>query len=166
MGWDRTRHLSSGRIKRGMFRTLNRGLHLLEPYPKTIVSQRQSPQPKSSDCVPWTGQTCATDPVGIGVGTLKKRLAGAHGNRTHQEPVSRPLTGFEDRTEHQQRKRSPVMPIKDLRRTYQIRSVGPTGYLPVSSPKSGESVMGRQAKLRRKGEYWATDAGGKTTYFG
>ncbi len=26
--------------------------------------------------------------------------------------------------------------------------------------------MGRQAKLRRKGEYWATDAGGKTTYFG
>jgi hypothetical protein len=34
-------------------------------------------------------------------------MAGAHGNRTHQEPVSRPLTGFEDRTEHQQRKRSP-----------------------------------------------------------
>jgi hypothetical protein len=26
--------------------------------------------------------------------------------------------------------------------------------------------MGRHAKLRRKGEYWATDAGGKTTYFG
>jgi hypothetical protein len=26
--------------------------------------------------------------------------------------------------------------------------------------------MGRQAKLRRKGEYWATDAGGKTTCFG
>jgi hypothetical protein len=35
-------------------------------------------------------------------------LAGAHGNRTHQEPVSRPLTGFEDRTEHQLRKRSPL----------------------------------------------------------
>ena len=26
--------------------------------------------------------------------------------------------------------------------------------------------MGRHAKLRRNGEYWATDAGGKTTYFG
>ncbi len=38
--------------------------------------------------------------------------------------------------------------------------------LPVSSPKSGERAMGRHAKLRRKGEYRATDAGGKTTYFG
>ena len=28
-------------------------------------------------------------------------MAGAYGNRTHQEPVSRPLTGFEDRAEHQ-----------------------------------------------------------------
>ena len=28
-------------------------------------------------------------------------MAGAYGNRTHQEPVSRPLTGFEDRPEHQ-----------------------------------------------------------------
>jgi hypothetical protein len=28
-------------------------------------------------------------------------MAGAHGNRTHQEPVSRPLTGFEDRAGHQ-----------------------------------------------------------------
>lgn len=26
--------------------------------------------------------------------------------------------------------------------------------------------MGRQAKLRQKGGYWASDAGGKTTYFG
>ena len=26
--------------------------------------------------------------------------------------------------------------------------------------------MGRQAKLRQKGDYWASDAGGKTTYFG
>ena len=32
-------------------------------------------------------------------------LAGAHGNRTHQEPVSRPLTGFEDRAGHQPRTR-------------------------------------------------------------
>ena len=34
-------------------------------------------------------------------------MAGAYGNRTHQEPVSRPLTGFEDRAEHQLRTRSP-----------------------------------------------------------
>lgn len=36
----------------------------------------------------------------------------------------------------------------------------------IRPPKSGEREMGRQANLRRKGEYWATDAGGKTTYFG
>ena len=42
-------------------------------------------------------------------------LAGAHGNRTHQEPVSRPLTGFEDRAGHQPRTRSRVMRSKDLR---------------------------------------------------
>ena len=35
-------------------------------------------------------------------------LAGAYGNRTHQEPLSRPLTGFEDRAEHQLRTRSRV----------------------------------------------------------
>jgi hypothetical protein len=34
-------------------------------------------------------------------------MAGAHGNRTHQEPVSRPLTGFEDRAGHQPRTHSP-----------------------------------------------------------
>ena len=38
------------------------------------------------------------------------KVAGAHGNRTHQEPVSRPLTGFEDRAAHQQRTRSRMMP--------------------------------------------------------
>jgi hypothetical protein len=35
-------------------------------------------------------------------------MAGAYGNRTHQEPVSRPLTGFEDRAEHQLLTRSPL----------------------------------------------------------
>ena len=38
--------------------------------------------------------------------------------------------------------------------------------LPVSSPFWGSQPMGRQAKLRQKGVYWASDAGGKTTYFG
>ena len=37
---------------------------------------------------------------------LNGKLAGTHGNRTHQEPVSRPLTGFEDRAGHQPRTRS------------------------------------------------------------
>ena len=36
-------------------------------------------------------------------------MAGAHGNRTHQEPVSRPLTGFEDRAGHQPRTHSPML---------------------------------------------------------
>ena len=54
-------------------------------------------------------------------------MAGAYGNRTHQEPVSRPLTGFEDRAEHQLLTRSRMMPNNGLRRTYQIRCVGPTG---------------------------------------
>ena len=36
-------------------------------------------------------------------------MAGTHGNRTHQEPVSRPLTGFEDRAGHQPRTRSRVL---------------------------------------------------------
>jgi hypothetical protein len=30
-----------------------------------------------------------------------KVMAEAYGNRTHQEPLSRPLTGFEDRGRHQ-----------------------------------------------------------------
>ena len=30
-------------------------------------------------------------------------LAGAYGNRTHQEPLARPLTGFEDQAGHQDR---------------------------------------------------------------
>ena len=30
-----------------------------------------------------------------------RMLAGVHGNRTHQRPVSRPLDGFEDRGRHQ-----------------------------------------------------------------
>ncbi len=34
------------------------------------------------------------------------KMAGTHGNRTHQEPVSRPLTGFEDQAGHQPRTRS------------------------------------------------------------
>jgi hypothetical protein len=89
-----------------MLRTIGRGLHLLTWYPKTIVSRRQSPQQKSSDREVWAGQTCPPDPVGDYVGGAANGLAGAHGNRTHQEPVSKPLTGFEDRTEHQQRKRS------------------------------------------------------------
>ena len=38
---------------------------------------------------------------------FRRELAGAYGNRTHQEPVSRPLTGFEDRAGHQPRTRSP-----------------------------------------------------------
>jgi hypothetical protein len=38
-----------------------------------------------------------------------QRMAGAHGNRTHQEPVSRPLTGFEDRAGHQPRTHSPML---------------------------------------------------------
>lgn len=33
-------------------------------------------------------------------------MAGAYGNRTHQEPVSKPLTGFEDRAGHQPRTHS------------------------------------------------------------
>ena len=40
-------------------------------------------------------------------------LAGAYGNRTHQEPVSRPLTGFEDRAEHQLPTRSQMMQEED-----------------------------------------------------
>ena len=36
----------------------------------------------------------------------EKKLAGAYGNRTHQEPVSKPLTGFEDRAWHQPRTHS------------------------------------------------------------
>jgi hypothetical protein len=35
-----------------MFRTIGRGLHLLTWYPKTIVSRRQSPEPKSSERIP------------------------------------------------------------------------------------------------------------------
>lgn len=34
-------------------------------------------------------------------------MAGTYGNRTHQEPVSKPLIGFEDRAGHQPRTRSP-----------------------------------------------------------
>ena len=92
-------------------------------------------------------------------------MAGAYGNRTHQEPVSRPLTGFEDRAEHQLLTRSRVLIDKGLRRIYQFRSVGPTGYFTGFVPQIGEKAMGRQAKLRRKGEYWATDAGGEMRNF-
>ena len=35
-----------------------------------------------------------------------RSVAGTYGNRTHQEPVSKPLTGFEDRAGHQPRTRS------------------------------------------------------------
>ena len=35
------------------------------------------------------------------------RVAGVHGNRTHQRPVSRPLDGFEDRGRHQPNTHSP-----------------------------------------------------------
>ena len=44
------------------------------------------------------------------------KMAGTHGNRTHQEPVSRPLTGFEDRAGHQPRTRSRcfVVTLDDL----------------------------------------------------
>jgi hypothetical protein len=40
------------------------------------------------------------------------KLAGADGNRTHQEPVSRPFSGFEDRAGHQPRNRSRLPPIE------------------------------------------------------
>lgn len=39
--------------------------------------------------------------------------------------------------------------------------------LPVSPSNLGEhGAMGRVAKVRQKGDYWTSDAGGKTTYFG
>jgi hypothetical protein len=38
--------------------------------------------------------------------TTDESVAGANGNRTHQGPLSRPLTGFEDRAGHQPRTRS------------------------------------------------------------
>ena len=36
-----------------------------------------------------------------------RTVTGAYGNRTHQEPVSKPLTDFEDRAVHQRQTRSP-----------------------------------------------------------
>ncbi len=64
-------------------------------------------------------------------------MAGAYGNRTHQEPVSKPLTGFEDRAEHQLLTRSRALPEKGLRRRYQIRCVGPTGFFTGFVPHIG-----------------------------
>ena len=39
-------------------------------------------------------------------------VAGAHGNRTHREPLSRPPTGFEDRGRHQPNTRSPEASVQ------------------------------------------------------
>ena len=75
------------------------------------------------------------------------RVAGAHGNRTHQEPVSRPLTGFEDRAGHQLWAHSRAIRNRDLRGTYQMRSVGHTGYLAGFVPQIGGKCDGTAGEV-------------------
>ena len=74
-------------------------------------------------------------------------MAGAYGNRTHQEPVSKPLTGFEDRAGHQPRTHSRVLSHKGWRREYRSKCVGPTGYFTGFVPQIGGTGDGTARKV-------------------